>query len=292
VSPLVEIRLVALREVSKSIRSVKGIILGVLTLLGAFATSLVCVFVEGQQRAKFNAESPEAYIALKKAFFMETTSNEALAESLSHAPFSLYVFFQVTVWLVPLLVALVGFDAISAEYQHRTIRFWTVRTRRSSYFIGKYLGLVLVVGSITLLLNVLASIVVLSRGYATVGELVTYGGEFWGISVPMTLAWAAIAVFVSSRFRTPILALLTTFGAFFVLWVAWVVGNVASASADNQGSPDVPLLGRLVYVYPNHYSNMLLSHEPKNVAAALAVLVLFSAAVSAGGSLLLAKRDV
>ena len=44
-----------------------------------------------------------------------------------------------TIWLTPMLVALMGFDSISADIQHKGVRYWTLRTRRASYFVGKWL---------------------------------------------------------------------------------------------------------------------------------------------------------
>ena len=289
-SPFVEIRLIALREVGKSIRSVKGIILGVLTLIGAFAASLLCVYVEGKQRATAGVDSTEAFTAFKHSIIANGTGNDALANTLASTPTSLLIFLQITIWLAPLLVALLGFDLISAEFQHRSVRYWTVRSRRSSYFIGKYLGLFGLVASVTLLLNVLAGIVVLAKGYAGIGDLVTWGTQFWLVTLPITMVWAAIAAFISSRFKTPILALLTTFGVFFVLWLLGIGGLVARFAMSTAG--DIPTMSWYEYLYPNNYDQMLLSHEPTKVAMAIGILVGFSAVMSAAGSFLFARRDV
>jgi ABC-2 type transport system permease protein len=290
VSPFVEIRLIALREVGKSIRSVKGIILGVLTLIGAFAASLVCVYVEGKQRASAGVDSTEAFTAFKHSVIASGTGNDSLAGTLASAPTSLLIFFQITIWLAPLLVALLGFDLVSAEFQHRSVRYWTVRARRSSYFLGKYFGLFGIVASVTLLLNVLAGIVVLAKGYAGFGDLIVWGGKFWLVSLPITMVWAAIATFISSRFKTPILALLSTFGVFFVLWLLGIGGLIARLAMASPG--DFPPMSWYEYLYPNNYDQMLLSHEPTKVAMAIGILFGFSAVMGAAGSLLFARRDV
>ena len=49
--------------------------------------------------------------------------------------------FGVSLVLMPAVVLLLGFDSVSAERQHRTVRYWTIRTRRASYIVGKFLGL-------------------------------------------------------------------------------------------------------------------------------------------------------
>ena len=61
-------------------------------------------------------------------------------------------------------------------------------------------------------------------GIATVGQLMTWGVRFWLVAVIIAGSWAAIATFISSCFRSPILSLLTTFLAFFVMWMGSLIG--------------------------------------------------------------------
>ena len=49
-TPSREIGLVVRRELRRNLRSAKGIALGVLTLLGAFVSALVCTSIEGSKR--------------------------------------------------------------------------------------------------------------------------------------------------------------------------------------------------------------------------------------------------
>jgi ABC-type transport system involved in multi-copper enzyme maturation permease subunit len=291
VNPLVEIRLVAQREVVKSIRSLKGIILAVLTVLGALVVSVVCVMIEGSQRAEAGAMSNEAFAAFKEQAFSKETGDAALAAHLASQPWSLIVFLKITIWLGPLLIALLGFDAIAAELQHRSVRFWTVRTRRTSFYLGKFLGLFALVSAITFTINLLAGTVVLVRGYVTIEQLVTSGLRYWLISLPIALVWAAIASFVSSRFRTPILALLTTFGVFFMLWLVGLGGFIERLRASFAAQQALPM-SWYEYLYPNAYDDMLLSTQPVKVLTAIAILVGFAAVLGAAGSFLFARRDV
>ncbi len=290
-SPLAEIRLVAQREVVKSIRSLKGIILAVLTVLGALVVSVVCVMIEGSQRAAAGATSNEAFTAFKQQAIAKETGDEGLAAHMASEPWSLLVFLKITIWLGPLLIALLGFDAMAAELQYRSVRFWTVRTRRASFYLGKFVGLFALVSAITLTINVLAGLVVLVRGYVTIGQLVTSGLHDWLISLPIALAWAAIASFVSSRFKTPILALLTTFGVFFMLWLVGLGGFIARIRASFAAQQALPM-SWYEYLYPNAYDDMLMSTQPVKVVTAVAILVGFAAVIGAAGALLFARRDV
>jgi ABC-type transport system involved in multi-copper enzyme maturation permease subunit len=290
-SPATEIRLIAAREIRRSVRSVKGIVLGVITLLGAFVTSLVCVWLEGGDRASANAASTEAYTELRKTAIEKATGDASFAAYAASIPTSLLVFLKVTVWLAPLLIALLGFDVMSSELQHRSVRFWTVRTRRWSYFTGKMLGLWAIVALMMLALNVMAGVVATARGYVTPGQLFTWGIRFWLVAVLIAGSWAAIATFISSCFRTPMLSLLTTFLAFFVMWVVSLIGFVVRARDMVQGGVQKNMAW-YEYLYPNTYDTLLLSPETTKVLTALGVLVGFVVLANVAGATLFQRRDI
>jgi ABC-2 type transport system permease protein len=290
-SPVAEIQLLVVRELRRSVRSAKGIALGALTLLGALVASLVCVWLEGNDRAKGDAESTRAYIELKRQLLVQETGDVPLATYLASIPTSLLIFLKITVWLSPLLVALLGFDAVSGELQHRSIRFWTVRSRRWSYLAAKLLGLWALVGLVMLVLNLLAGTVALVRGYLTLADLVAWGARFWFVAFVIAGAWAAAATFISSCFRTPILALLTTFATFFVSWIAGAGGFISRQRHPTSGG----IAGHMAwyeYFYPNAYDTLLLSPETSRVLTALGILVAFIGATLALGSLLFERRDI
>jgi ABC-type transport system involved in multi-copper enzyme maturation permease subunit len=294
VSPATEIRLIALRELRRSVRSAKGIALSTITLLGAFVASLASVWVEGNDRTQHNAASTQAYIELKRGLIEQATGDAGLAAFLAPIPTSLLIFLKVTIWFSPLLVALFGFDAISGELQHREIRFWTVRSRRESYFVAKLVGLWALVGIVTLVLNLLAGSVALARGYVTVGELVAWGLRFWVVTFVIAGAWCAVATFVSSLVKTPILALLATFAAFFVSWICGAGGFIARQRHSLDGPSGLPAqqMRWYEYLYPNAYDTLLLSSEAVRVLTAVATLMGFVVVVSIAGSLLFRRMDV
>jgi ABC-type transport system involved in multi-copper enzyme maturation permease subunit len=290
-SPVVEIRLLLARELRRSVRSAKGIALGALTLLGAFVTSLVCVWVEGSNRARLGAESTQAYAELKRQTIEKASGDASFAMYAASIPSSLLAFLKITIWLAPLLVALLGFDAISGELQHRSIRFWTVRSRRWSYFTSKLLGLWVLVGLVMLVLNLIAGTVALARGYVTVGDLLAWGIRFWFVAFVIAGAWAAIATFISSCFQTPILALLTTFATFFVLWLFGLSGFI-SRLRDASVTGVVKDMSWYEYLYPNAYDTLLLSSETTRVLTALGILAAVVGVTAAAGSILFERRDI
>jgi ABC-type transport system involved in multi-copper enzyme maturation permease subunit len=292
-SPAAEIRVLVTRELRRSVRSAKGIVLAVLTLLGALAVSLVCVYVEERARLASVAASADQIALVKRELVEQLTGSPSLGATAATIPLSLLVFLKLTVWLSPLLIALLGFDIVSGELQHRTVRFWALRTRRSSYFTAKLLGLWAVVGIITFALDTIAGGVALAKGFTTPGQLLNVGLRFWMVAFVIAGAWAALAAFISSCFRTPVLALLTTFGAFFLLWLcgvrAWFSRAPAFAAPGEMGGHESQWYG---YLYPNGYAALLLSPEPNHVLLGLAVLLGFIVLMIAFGSVLFRHRDI
>jgi ABC-type transport system involved in multi-copper enzyme maturation permease subunit len=308
VSPLTETRLVAARELQRSIRSAKGIALGVLTLIGAVVASFLSVWIEGGYRARATAETAAAFIELKRQALTVMSGDPQFADHYAASvPISLFIFLKITVWLSPLLVALLGFDSISGDLQHRTIRFWTVRARRSSLFIGKGLALWLLVGIVAFALNLVSGTVALARGYVTFTDLVAWGTRFWFVVFVIAGAWAAIATLVSSCFRAPIVALLTTLATFFVLWLAGIgaFGSRLCGSTDGAMPTSMPpLMGAPMaaspltrmawyeFFYPNAYDALLLSPEWGRVVSGVGILLAFVVVVTVAGCALLQRRDV
>jgi ABC-type transport system involved in multi-copper enzyme maturation permease subunit len=153
------------------------------------------------------------------------------------------------------------------------------------------LGLWVLVGLITLVLNVLAGGVAAVRGYVTFGQLVTWGFRFWLVAFVIAGAWAAIATFISSCFKTPMLSLLTTFGTFFVLWLFGLGGFVARIK-DMAATHVAKPMNWYEYLYPNAYDELLLSPEWGRVLTGIGILVAFVIAMTALGSMVFARRDI
>ena len=132
---------------------------------------------------------------------------------------------------------------------------------------GKTLGLDrLLVGLVTLALNSVATTVALARGYVTVGQMFTWGVRFWFVGFIIAGAWAAIATFISSCFKSPILSLLTTFASFFVLWLV-DIGGLVERMRDESGVAQQ--MSWYEYFYPNAYDTLLLAQETTKVLTAL-----------------------
>lgn len=278
-SPFSEIGLVAQRELRKSYRSLKGVILLLISALGAGAAALVLAYIRKQAEGKVSGEELKAgFEKFLAADFWYGPGDTA--SYLSNAPPMLYWIMWGTVWLTPLTMAILGFDGIAGELQNRTVRYWNVRTRRWTYYCGKVLGLWLVVALFTLLIHSLVWLVAMSFAVAPSSMILKWGVRFYLVTVPISAAWCGVSMLVSSNFRIPILALLATCGVFFGLWT---LKGIALT---------IEHMDALRWVYPNSYDEFLLSPKPQEILKGVAALFAFMAVSTAAGSFIFAKRDV
>lgn len=278
------------RELRKSFRSIKGIILSVLTVAGGGGLAMLFAQSDDIRKQRLDEKniSPELLLETKRKLFGWWFMDEKTGEHLGSAPGLIFFLFAVSLVLMPAVVLLLGFDSVAAERQHRTVRYWTVRSRRASYIIGKWLGLWATCGIVALGMHALIWIVCTARGEAPFGDIVGWGFRFWCASMPILGMWCAVSIFISSLMRMPLIALLTTAGVFFVWWLVYIpfwVGGHNDPDIINTPSP-------ILYIFPNFYDRFLLSPQIGPFLTGLAVCFGFAAAMLAASSALFAKRDV
>lgn len=293
-SPTSEIWLIFQREMRKSIRSVKGIILVVLALLASAVAALVCIYAESSLREKLKITDTQQLYDLKEQAMLKAGYSVEMAHSLASVPVALQAFLKFTIWMGPGLVAILGFDSVSADVQHRAVRYWTVRTRRWTYMVGKFLGLWCTVSLVTLTLNVLAAVAVMIKGYMTPTAFFTWGLRFWITSALICSAWCSVAIFISAQIKTPLIALLVICFTFFVLWIPGMIGWFMRANESIDS--DLPFsdmsLKWYEYVDPNGYDDLLLNPRwSMNLGGLVACLVFWLVFVG-GGAALFERRDV
>lgn len=290
-SPLAETRLIFQRELRKSFRSIKGLILSALTIAGGGGLALLFAQSDEIRQKQLHEHdiSPEMLLEAKQKLFGWWFMDAATGDHVGAAPGLLFFLFAVSLVLMPAVVLILGFDSVSAERQHKTIRYWTLRSRRSSYIVGKWLGLWATCGIVALGMHILIWIVCTVRGEAPVAEIVSWGFRFWLAAMPILGMWCAVSIFVSSLLRIPILALLSTAAVFFVWWLVYFPFWVGA-----HGDPDagVPAPRAILYIFPNFYDRFILSPNIGPLLTGLAVCFGFAAAVLAVSSALFAKRDV
>jgi ABC-type transport system involved in multi-copper enzyme maturation permease subunit len=279
VNPIVEVWLVVEREIRKNLRSGKGLVMFGLSVLGALACTLRLPRVD-DTLAEAERLGPEAFHEAKARFFGDLYLSEGTGQRLADAPIKLVLLFYLAVWATPLLVAILGFDGIPSDVQHRSVRYWTIRTRRASYYVGKFLGVWVVVAAITLLMHVLIWSVTIARAEATAAETVAWGVRFYLVSLPIVGAWCAIATLVSSMLRTPFLALLLTCATFFSLFF---LGALVGRTSGNEV---------LEALYPNGYDAWMLSPDLRHATMGLALALGLTVVTTVAGAFVFSVRDV
>jgi ABC-type transport system involved in multi-copper enzyme maturation permease subunit len=287
VNAVAEIGLITGRELRKSFRSVKGIILAVLALLGGVGVTLIGVAISryaDQSAMEKKGIDAEGLKQLKLQLYAEKFGEEQ-AKFLISVPDILILMFQVMVWLAPLLILLLGFDNLSGELQHRTVRFWTVRSRRWSFYASKVLGLFISNAVVWLVMTLGVGIWAAASGSAGAGAALGWGLRLWLTALPMNLVWAAYATLFSSQFKTPMLSLLGTLGAFFLVWLIYTINAVLVASGKTT-------FEGFMWLYPNYYDQYLLSPQFGRTMQGLLPCLGLSILFTGLGAWRFARRDV
>jgi len=283
-SPLAEVRLVSAREVVKNLRGPKGVVLSSLSLAGGLLVALLANYQKAPRATVEELTQLHATARLPPDFDLPRAS------MLIAAPPALNLFLEMSVWLAPALIWLAGFDAISGEVQHRTVRYWAGRTRRHSYYAGKVVGLFTTIAAITFAMHLVVWIVTIVRGGGGLGETLVWGLRFWVATLPIVAAWCGIAAFVSSLFRAPLSSLLTTGLVFFTLFVVGaVVPKILVAATADPANATAKLL---TFFYPNGYDTWVLHPEGRKVLVGLLACLGFVVVTSAAGVALHVRRDV
>jgi ABC-type transport system involved in multi-copper enzyme maturation permease subunit len=291
VNPFTETRIIVQRELRKSFRSIKGIILSVLTVAGGGGLALLFAQSDDIRQKRLHEKdiSPEMLIEAKKKLFGWWFMDGPTGDHVGNAPGLLFFLFAVSLVLLPAVVLILGFDSISAERQYKTVRYWTVRSRRSSYIVGKWIGLWATCGIVAFGMHALIWGVCAIRGEAAVAQILSWGFRFWLASMPILGIWCAVSVLISSIVRIPILALLSTAAIFFVWWLVYFPFWVGAHGDPEQGA-SVP--SAILYVFPNFYDRFILSPQVGPFLTGLAVCFGFAAVILTASSALFAKRDV
>jgi len=278
-TPAREVALIIERELGRNLRSAKGIILAILCVLGGVGSALV---VNAGKEAAYRRFTEEAAREARAAGYAELYGKE-IGKYLADAPEVLFIMLMTTIALAPFLAALLGFDSVSSDLQHRSVRYWTVRSRRSSYFIGKYLGIFATASLMTLVMQISICIALVTKSDVPLTTAISWSMRFWLTTLPISAAWCALAAFMSSLLKTPILALLLSFVGWLVFGLVYVIARIGEKK--NEVPP-------LAWIYPNGYDRLLLSPSPDTLAIGVGASLAFAAVFLVAAAFIFQKRDL
>jgi ABC-type transport system involved in multi-copper enzyme maturation permease subunit len=286
-----EIPIVARAELYRMVRSARTIVLLVLyclfsTLVLLIVGSVARAFQSSVNRQIGGQADPEA---IQRAFAearrgvlgILLSGDAAILEALKEIPLVVVIVFKVSLLFLPAYVALIGFDQMSGELSQRSIRYLTVRARRSSILFGKFaaqaallLGLVLLV-DLGIFLYAKATNDDFTAALAAKTLL-----RFWIAAIVFSLAYLSLTSLCSALFRAPALSLVVNFAALFGFWLL-----------DAIGQPDTAL-APLRYLSPSQYSANLLHPRVAEFAISAGAYAGFGAGFLCLAYLVMRGRDL
>ncbi len=208
----------------------------------------------------------------------------AMMEALAQVPLVVLVVFKVTLFFLPLYVALMGFDQVSGEVGPRAIRYLTVRARRSSLLLGKFLSQATVLLGLVLIIDLA---IFLYAAFTTpdfaLASFALNLLKFWLAAMVFSLAYLALTTFCSTLFRAPALSLLFNIFMLFGFWLVNLVGGLAT-----EKSP----VGYVRYLSPSHYANNLLHPGLAEFATSSVAYAVFALLFLGGALIVLRERDL
>ncbi len=282
-------------ELRRAVRSGRAVVLlGLYSMFSALVL-LVVGWLASQVREAVNKQletagagadaSAQVGEEMRKGMLGFLTSNDsAMMEALAQVPMEVLVVFKITLFFLPAYVVLMGFDQLSGEVGPRSMRYLTVRARRSSVLLGKFLsqatlllGLVLI---IDLAIFIYARIANPGFGFA---DVVLNLLKFWLAAIVYSLAYVSLTTLCSSLFRSPAVSLVFNFILLFVFWLMDTIGRWAGETG---------ALRFLKYLSPSYYSGNLLHPRLAEFGASGAAYAGFATLFLLGAYAILRTRDL
>jgi ABC-2 type transport system permease protein len=275
VSPAREISVIVQRELARSLRSTKGIILALLTLVFGVGAALIWISAQNYTHEKVGAEQAK----LMRQEVMTATYDAATGAHLAQAPQVVLLMLLTTISFSSFFASFLGYDAVAADLQYRSVRYVTMRARRTSYITGKALGVFAVASVMTLGIHAISWVLVIARTDSGAWDTVSWGLRFWLLSLPISFAWSAMVTFMSSLVKTPILGLLLSVTGLFATWLTYVIARIKKLDA-------------LSYIHPGGFDRLLLSPELDDLIYGLGAGIGWGALFIVGAIVIFHRRDV
>lgn len=213
-----------------------------------------------------------------------------LAEALALLPILIPLFFKISLYFIPLYAALMGFDQLSGEIEHRSIRYLAVRARRSSILLGKFAAQATVLLGLILLTDTLAfAVAKLQSPELAFTTLLPSLLKFWVAATVFSLAYVALTSVCSSLFSMPAVSLIFNLLALFGFWLLELVGGYFTLSSEAEALHPAAYLK---WISPVTYSDALLHPTLQTFGTGVAAFLAFTAAFLGLGYANLRRRDV
>ncbi|MET0404192.1 MAG: ABC transporter permease subunit [Cystobacter sp.] len=200
-----EILVIWSAECQRTLRSTRA-----LALLGLYGLFSLLIFVVA---------------AFLRSFLQQMAESGMMTIPSEGMPLPVVVVFFVNLFFLPLYGALMGFDQVSGEVGPRSIRYLTVRARRSSVLFGKLLAQVTVLLGLVFALDLgLCVYTWLSTPGFGAGDFATYLVRFWVASAVFALAFLSLTSLCSAVTTSAPVSLLLNISALLFSLALWMTG--------------------------------------------------------------------
>ncbi len=191
------------------------------------------------------------------------------------------------IMLLPFLGAMLSFDMISSELQHRTASFPLLRISRHTWYLGKLSAHTILIWGLTLLML----LVIIATGWwllpsFNIGAALKFALKTLLLIMPFSLAYMAVIALASGMAKSHFTALFTCFALLTGLWLINLLGN---AEIDNAFGT---ICHALSYLTPNHYESWLWHPGISGLLQSIGIYSLFALAFTALGILLIEKKNI
>lgn len=285
-------------ELGRAVRSGRVVVLlgmyALFSLLSLLVVGTLISFLRNQllQQTGSDAAAAEALNAQLRDSLVGMAVGDAAAGSLDALPVVVLIVFRITLFFLPIYVALMGFDQLSGELAPRSLRFLVVRARRASILSGKFLvqaglliGLVLVID-----LCITLYALFMEADFPLVAALPGLV-KLWLAASLFSLAYVALTTLCSAISKTPAVSLALNFLLLLIFWLADVVGSGRAMMAEASGEP-IPATAWLRYASPSHYASGLLDPDMTTFLTSVGAYAAFASLFMALALLVLRVRDV
>lgn len=205
-------------------------------------------------------------------------------EALEQMPPDVAWIFKITLWFLPVYVALMGFGQISGEVGPRSIRYLTVRARVSSVLMGKFLVQASLLVGLVFLIDVgLFVYARFAHPNFVFSAMALNLLKVWVATLVFALAYVALTSFCSSLFRASGLSLVFN----FVMVMTFLVMELAGWYFEGKN-----FLTYIRYLAPSYYSANLLSPELSQFGLAALAYACFTGVFLGGSYAVLRARDL
>lgn len=261
--------------------------MGVLFLLGGGAASLIYAAISAWAARRGAEPTDEQYRKFREDFWTDIW-NADIGSYLSDSPFVFVALWKGTLWFIPFMTLMIGFEQVCGDLQHRTMRYTVIRARRGSIVAGKALAIWGVVSTLLLALHAFVWFVTLVRGDATLGQILAWGPRLWALSSVFTAAYAGLTILISSLTKRPVISLFLGLITFSALWVT----DLAVDFAKLVKSERFGWLEYVGYAVPDNYEAWLVTPKAPEMVGSIAILLAFGAASTALAGWIVNRRDV